>query len=101
MKLMDQVRAKLRLLHYSWDTEQSYVRWIERYLIFHKNGSTWRHPNEMGTVEIEQFLSYLAVERRVSASTQNQALNALLFDAESVIPTAQAKGAQRPQAWVM
>ena len=79
MKLMDQVRAKLRLLHYAWDTEKSYVRWIERYLVFHKRGPVWRHPNEMGRVEIEQFLTHLAKDRHVSASTQNQAFSALSF----------------------
>ena len=79
MKLMDQVRAKLRLLHYAWDTEQSYVRWIERYLVFHKIGDAWRHPNDMGQAEIERFLTHLARDRHVSASTQNQAFGALLF----------------------
>jgi hypothetical protein len=73
MKLMDQLRQKLRLLHYSDDTEKSYVRWVERFLIFHKRGDIWRHPNEMGRLEIEQFLSHLACDRHVSASTQNQA----------------------------
>jgi integrase len=85
MKLMDQVRAKLRLLHYSWDTEQSYVRWIERYLIFHKIGDTWRHPNDMGHAEIERFLTHLAQDRHVSASTQNQAFSALLFLYQNVL----------------
>lgn len=85
MKLMDQVRAKLRLLHYAWDTEQSYVRWIERYLIFHKIGDTWRHPNDMGHAEIERFLTHLARERHVSASTQNQAFSALIFLYQNVL----------------
>ena len=44
MKLMDQVRAKMQLLHYAWDTEQSYVAWIERFIVFHKRGDQWRHP---------------------------------------------------------
>jgi integron integrase len=79
MKLMDQVRQKLRLLRYAWDTEQSYVRWIERFLQFHKHGDVWRHPREMGKPEIEAFLGHLAQDRRVSASTQNQAFGALVF----------------------
>ncbi len=85
MKLMDQVRQKLRLLHYSWDTEQCYVRWIERYLIFHKHGDNWRHPRELGRAEMEAFLGHLATERHVSASTQNQAFGALLFLYQKVL----------------
>jgi integron integrase len=85
MKLLDQVRAKLRLLHYSWDTEQSYVRWIERFIIFHKRGEQWQHPKDMGTPQIEAFLSHLAVERSVSASTQNQAFSAILFLYQKVL----------------
>lgn len=79
MKLLDQVRAKLRLLHYSLDTEESYSRWIERFIIFHKTDNHWRHPRDMGSTEIEEFLTHLARERHVSASTQNQAFCALLF----------------------
>ncbi|MCZ2343814.1 MAG: integron integrase [Bacteroidales bacterium] len=79
MKLLEQVRAKLRLLHYSLDTEESYTRWIERFILFHKTDTTWRHPRDMGSAEIEEFLTHLARERHVSASTQNQAFCALLF----------------------
>ncbi len=61
--------------HYSRRTEEAYVSWIRRFIFFHRK----RHPKEMGLSEIEQFLSWLAVRRRVSASTQNQALRALLF----------------------
>jgi integron integrase len=61
--------------HYSYRTEESYVAWIRRFILFHNK----RHPNEMGAAEIEQFLSYLAVQERVAASTQNQAFSALLF----------------------
>jgi integron integrase len=61
--------------HYSFRTEQSYVNWIKRYILFHNK----RHPKDMGTAEIEAFLTYLAVEKNVAASTQNQALSALLF----------------------
>jgi len=74
-KLLDQVRAKIRLKHYSIRTEQAYVDWIRRYILFHGK----RHPQEMGKSEVEQFLSHLAVERNVAASTQNQALSAILF----------------------
>jgi integron integrase len=74
-RLLDQVRDRLRLKHYSIRTEQAYVGWIKRYIIFHNK----RHPAEMGKLELESFLTSLAVERNVSASTQTQALSALLF----------------------
>jgi integron integrase len=72
---LDQVREKLRTLHYSPRTEDAYVAWIKRYIWFHGK----RHPREMGAAEVEAFLSYLATSRGVSASTQNQALCGLLF----------------------
>ncbi|HPI94570.1 MAG TPA: integron integrase [Gammaproteobacteria bacterium] len=75
MKLLDQVRTKIRFKHYSRNTEKTYVSWIKQYILFHGK----RHPKDMGKVEIEQFLSYLATTRKVSAPTQNQAFNALLF----------------------
>lgn len=75
MKLMDQVRNKIRYKQYSLRTEQAYAGWIKRYIIFHKK----RHPSEMGASEIESFLTHLAVDRKVSASTQNLALCAILF----------------------
>lgn len=74
-KLLDQVRDKLRLKHYSIRTETQYVQWIRRFILFHDK----RHPREMGAGEVEAFLTHLAVEGRVAASTQNQALSALLF----------------------
>jgi len=74
-KLVDQVRGAIRLRHYSIRTEQSYVSWIKRYIIFHN----MKHPRDMGRPEIEAFLTHLAVGLKVSASTQNQAFNALLF----------------------
>ena len=74
-RLMDQVRQTLRVHHYSLRTEQAYIQWIRRYIFFHKK----RHPREMGADEIASFLTYLAVDKHVSASTQNQALSALLF----------------------
>jgi integrase len=79
MKLYDQVRQKLRFLHYALDTEKSYLRWIDQYVRFHRQGEVWRHPRELREPEVEAFLTHLAVERRVSASTQNQAFGALLF----------------------
>ena len=74
-RLLDRVRATLRTRHYSYRTEQAYVGWIRRFIVF--NGK--RHPTEMGDVEINTFLSHLATEGHVAASTQNQALAALLF----------------------
>jgi site-specific recombinase XerD len=74
-KLLEQMRDRLRLKHYSLRTEQAYVHWVKRYIHFHG----MRHPSEMGKSEIEAFLTSLAVERHVSASTQTQALSALLF----------------------
>ena len=75
-KLMDQVREVLRYYHYAYRTEQTYGKWIKQYLVFH---GMKKHPKEMGAPEVEQFLSYLATERNVSASTQRQALNAIVF----------------------
>ena len=74
-KLLDQVRERLRLKHYSIRTEQAYVEWIKRFILFHDK----RHPAQMGAAEIEAFLTHLAVKNKVSASTQNQAKSALLF----------------------
>jgi integron integrase len=74
-KLLDQVHDAIRTRHMSVRTEEAYVHWIKQYVLFHHK----RHPAEMGTAEITQFLTALAVERHVSASTQNQALAALLF----------------------
>jgi len=68
-KLLDRVRWHLRVKHYSIRTEQAYVDWIRRFILFHRK----RHPNEMGEREITEFLTHLAVEKNVSASTQNQA----------------------------
>jgi len=74
-RLLDEVRSKIRTKHYSRRTEESYTRWVKRYILYHGK----RHPGEMGAGEIEAFLSSLATDRNVSASTQNQALAALLF----------------------
>lgn len=74
-RLLDQVRDQIRLKHYSIRTERVYCEWVKRFIRFHN----YRHPEEMGAAEVEAFLSDLAVRRTVSASTQNQALAALLF----------------------
>ncbi len=74
-KLLDQVRDRIRVKHYSIRTETQYVQWIKRFILFHGK----RHPIEMGAAEVEAFLTHLAVEGKVAASTQNQALSALLF----------------------
>lgn len=74
-KLLDQVRDAVRTRHYSRRTEEAYAAWIRRYIVFHRK----THPAQMGAAEISQFLTWLAVDRHVSASTQNQALSALLF----------------------
>jgi integron integrase len=74
-RLLDRVRDRIRFLHYSLRTEQAYVDWIRRYVVFHGK----RHPSGMGAPEVEAFLTYLAAQRAVSASTQNQAQSALLF----------------------
>ena len=80
-KLLDQVRAAIRLRHFSRRTEESYVRWVRRYVIFHGK----RHPAEMGVAEVRAFLSHLASVGNVAGSTQNQALAALLFLYRSVL----------------
>jgi len=74
-KLLDQVRRAITARHYSYRTEKSYIGWIKRFIIFHGK----RHPVQMGEAEITAFLSALATQRRVSASTQSQALSALIF----------------------
>ena len=74
-KLLDRVRDAIRVKHYSYRTEEAYVHWIRRYILFHDKC----HPQDMGVPEIEAFLTHLAVKRHVAASTQNQALCALIF----------------------
>jgi Phage integrase, N-terminal SAM-like domain len=70
-KLLDQVRDAIRLKHYSYRTEETYVKWIARYILFHNK----RHPKDMGVPEIEKFLTHLAVEGNVAAATQNQSFS--------------------------
>lgn len=76
LKLMDQVRETLRYYHYARSTEKTYCQWILRYIYFYEKK---RHPGEMGAREVERFLSHLATREKVAASTQRQALNALVF----------------------
>jgi integron integrase len=90
-RLREQVREVLRFHHYSLRTEKAYWQWIRRYLAFHRRPDHsgpqggWRHPKEMGAPEVAQFLAHLAVAGNVAASTQNQALNALVFLYEQVV----------------
>jgi len=82
-KLLDQVRATLRRKHYSLSTERSYLEWIRRFIRFHQ----LKHPRQMGKEEIEAFLNHLAIDKNVAASTQNQALNAIVFLYKVVLET--------------
>lgn len=82
-RLLDLLRTRIRLKHYSLRTEQTYIEWAKRYILFHNK----RHPAEMGKEEVEVFLSHLAVKHNVSASTQNQAKAALLFLYREVLDT--------------
>jgi integron integrase len=97
-RLLDHVRDRLRLKNYAYRTEKSYLYWIKQYILFHNK----RHPNEMGGSEIEQFLTHLATTKKVAASTQNQALSALLFLYREVLDlpldlTFQSVQARRPK----
>ena len=83
-RLLDQLRARIRVKHYALRTEQVYVGWVKRYIHFHGK----RHPRDLGAADVEAFLSHLAVARNVSASTQNQAKAALLFLYKEVLGVA-------------
>lgn len=97
LKLLDQVRQTIRLKGYSYQTEKTYAQWIKRYILFHDK----KHPAEMGKPEIEAFLAHLAVDKNVAASTQNQALSALLFLYRDVlnqpVPWVDVLWAKKPQ----
>ena len=80
-KLLDRVRDAIRARHYSLRTEEAYVGWVRRFIVFHNK----RHPAEMGESEINRFLTHLAVAENVAASTQNQALSAILFLYQAVL----------------
>jgi len=75
MRLLDQVRVVIRKKHYSYKTEQAYIHWIKRYIFFNNK----KHPKDMAEKEISRFISHLAINRRVASSTQNQALNSIIF----------------------
>lgn len=82
-KLLDEVRGVLRTLHYSYKTEKAYIDWVKRYIYFHNK----HHPKDMGADEISVFLTHLAVKDNVAASTQNQALCAIVFLYKNVLKT--------------
>jgi integron integrase len=82
-KLLDQVRDAIRAKHYSLRTEKTYIDWIRRFIIFHNK----KHPREMGTSEVQEFIIHLATKDNVSASTQNQALSAITFLYRHVLNT--------------
>jgi len=86
-KIFDRLRNKIRVLHYSKRTEEAYSKWVYRFLVFHRdlNGGQWIHPNDMQAADVELFLTSIAVDRKVAASTQNQALSALLFLFQKVL----------------
>ncbi len=102
MGLIEEVHGTLRRGHYSFRTEQAYAGWIERYLRFHREvAGQWMSPEALGKEGVEAFLTHLAVDRKVAASTQNQALNALVFLYEKVLDQKLgafgAKRAKKPQ----
>ncbi len=82
-RLLDALRTQLRVMHYAYRTEEAYVDWVRRFILFHGK----KHPRDMGPKEVSEFLSHLAVARNVSASTQNQAKAALLFLYRHVLGT--------------
>lgn len=82
-RLLDRVRDRIRLKHYSIRTEQAYLDWVRRFVVFHGR----RHPRELGHAHVEAFLTHLAVEGKVAAATQNQAKSALLFLYKEVLGT--------------
>src|SRR5581483_11273456 len=97
-KLFEQIRDHMRSRHYSYGTEQTYLFWIKRYIFFNNK----RHPKDLGAQAIKRYLTYLAVEKHVAASTQNQAFNALMFLYKEIIQVelGQLQGiprAQQPQ----
>ena len=85
IRLLDQVRERIRYLHYSPSTEQTYLYWVRFFIRWLARNGLMRDPREMGAPEVEAFLSMLATERRVFASTHNQALSAVLFLCREVL----------------
>ena len=76
-RILDQLRECIRYMHYSLSTEQVYVYWVRFFIRWSGHGGAMRHPRDMGASEVEAFLTHLATDRKVSASTHNQALNAI------------------------
>lgn len=93
-KLLDRVRSRCRLRHFSIRTEEAYVDWCRRFILFHGK----KHPHTMGGAEIEAFLTHLAVERNLSASTQNQSFSAILFLSCPVLNLQPPSYSKRPNA---
>ncbi len=93
LKLLDQVRETLRYYHYAISTEKTYCQWILRFIVFYDKK---RHPKEMGSREVERFLSHLATDKQVAVSTQKQALNALVFLYRDVLLTPLGKDSLAP-----
>ena len=83
-KLLHELTDAIRTRHYSIRTEQAYVKWVKNFMLFHQK----KHPAEMGEKEISEYLTFLAVKRQVAASTQNQALSAILFLYKQVLYSA-------------
>lgn len=79
IRLLDQVRERIRYLHYSHQTEKAYLHWVRFFIRWHGRDGVMQHPRDPGAAEVEAFLTMLATERHVSASTHNQALSSLLF----------------------
>lgn len=79
MKLIEQVREKLQARKYARSTIETYSNWVVEFIRFSKNGTTWRHPKDLGVDDVEKWLTYLVVKKKLSASSQNQAFSALLF----------------------
>ena len=86
-RILDQVRERIRYLHYSLSTEKTYHYWVWFFILWHAKTHQMTHPRDMGAKEVEAFLTMLATERHVSASTHNQALSALLFLYREVLDT--------------
>ena len=92
-RLLDELRRQIRLRHYSYRTEQAYVGWVRRYILFHNK----RHPSQLGAPEVESFLSHLASVRNVASATQAQAMAALRTRAQTRAPT-RARARRRTRA---
>jgi Phage integrase, N-terminal SAM-like domain len=87
-RLMEQVRGEIRARHYSRRSEDAYVHWIRRFIVFHGR----RHPRELAAAEIAAFITWLAVDQHVAASTQNQALSGILFSVQGSAPPRDRRG---------